>query len=174
MHFPGDSTWQVSSGNGDTFTLYVRDALGISTPTADSIPPLTPPVPRLHGVAVPETFGSAWDRWWAQSVSGGAEAVPGRWPVGLPQQLRPAYDEWVTHKDHDRRANFSEVLHEIVAQLTGELGHAPVFALDIVEVPVRGQFWRRLTTNSVMVSEELMASRNLIAPLESVLRELAH
>ncbi|WP_330275808.1 hypothetical protein OG205_09125 [Lentzea sp. NBC_00516] len=173
MHFPGDSTWRVSSGRGDTFTLYVRDALGISTPTADSIPPLTPPVPRLPGVTLPDTFGAAWDRWWAQSVSAGAEDVPGRWPVGLPQQLRPAYDEWVTHKDYDGRTNLSEVLQEIVAQLSGELGHVPVFDLEIVEVPVQGQFWRRLSTNSVMVSEELMASRNLIAPLESVLRELA-
>ncbi|NKE62474.1 hypothetical protein FXN61_39365 [Lentzea sp. PSKA42] len=178
---PGGKRWVVSSGPGDTFALYVRDALGISTPTADSIPPLTPPVPRVHDVELPETFGSAWDRWWAQSlVTGGAEDVPGRWPVGLPEHLRDAYGQWqpdrsspeVTWQRDDAMAAFSASLNEVVDQLTEELGHAPLFELDVIEIPVQGQFWRRLGKNTVLVSEELKASRNVIAPLESVIRDL--
>ena len=38
MKFPGDSTWVITSGDGGTFALFVRDALGISTPAADSVP----------------------------------------------------------------------------------------------------------------------------------------
>lgn len=174
--------WVVSSGPGDTFALYVRDALGISTPTADAIPPLTPPVPRLHGVTVPETFGAEWDRWWRQSlVTGGAQHVPGRWPAGLPEELVGAHEQWEpdrrspenTQRRDDARAAFSDLLREVVDQLTEELGHPPVFELDIIEIPVAGQFWRRLTTSKVLVSEELKSSRNVLAPLESVLRDLA-
>ncbi|WP_112225116.1 hypothetical protein [Lentzea atacamensis] len=178
---PGDRRWMVSSGPGGTFALYVRDALGISTPTADSIPPLTPPVPRVRDVELPETFGPAWDRWWAQSlVTGGAEHVPGRWPAGLPEDLRDAYGQWLTgqrspeatlHRD-EAMVSFSEALNEVVDQLTEELGHTPLFELDVIEIPVQGQFWRRLRKNTVLVSEELKASRNVIAPLESVIREL--
>ncbi|MEU0884864.1 hypothetical protein ABZ345_40260 [Lentzea sp. NPDC005914] len=183
MHLShGKHRWMVSSGPGDTFALYVRDALGVSTPTADAIPPLTPPVPRLHDVTLPETFGPEWDRWWAQSlVTGGAQHVPGRWPAGLPEELVDAHEHWepdrrsaeLTLQRDDARAAFSEVLHEIVGQLTEELGHPPVFDLDVIEIPVDGQFWRRLGTNKVLVSEQLKSSRNVLAPLESVLRDLA-
>ncbi|WP_394619136.1 hypothetical protein JNUCC0626_08575 [Lentzea sp. JNUCC 0626] len=178
MHFPGDSTWQVSSGGADTFVLYVRDALGVSTPTADAIPPLYPPVDRLHDVYVPETFGSGWDRWWNESlITGGG----GRPPIGVPEHLHAAHRQWrpdFTSPEQSRlrdnaRADMSEVLREIVEQLTTELGHPPVFNLKLVEIPVQGQFWRRVNTTTALVSDELKASRNLIAPLETVLRELA-
>ncbi|MGI5499430.1 hypothetical protein [Lentzea sp. CA-135723] len=168
----------MSSGSADTFVLYVRDALGVSTPTADSIPPLTPDVERLHDVYVPETFGSGWDRWWTESlITGGG----GRPPVGVPEHLREAYRRWrpdhtspeQTRSRDNARADMSDLLREIVEQLTTELGHAPVFSLKLVEIPVRGQFWRRVNTTTALVSDELRASRNLIAPLESVLRELA-
>ncbi len=172
----------MSSGPGDTFALYVRDALGISTPTADAIPPLTPPVPRLPGVTLPGTFGPEWDRWWAQSlVAGGAQHVPGRWPAGLPKELVEAHEQWEpdrrspenTQQRNDARVAFSKLLNEVVEQLTEELGHPPLFELDVIEIPVEGQFWRRLGKSKVLVSEELKSSRNVIAPLESVIRELA-
>ncbi|MFD4636627.1 hypothetical protein ACFWN2_04885 [Lentzea sp. NPDC058436] len=176
MRFPGDSTWAVSSGDGDTFALYVRDALGIRTPTADSIPRLTPPVPRVHDVYVPETFGSAWDRWWSQSyASRGAQHVPSRWPVGLPGEVRAAYEGWRPHIPDvapRTRENFSAVLREVVTQLTEEIGREPVFSLSLIAIPVEGQFWRRVGSDSVLLSEELMASPHLIAPLESVIRDL--
>ena len=178
MHFPGNSTWQVSSGSADTFVLYVRDALGISTPTADSIPRLTPPVPRLRDVHVPETLGSAWDRWWAESlVTGGG----GRPPVGLPPGMREAHQRWrpdpvsperTRLRDEARQGSYL-LLREIVDQLAGELGHEPVFRLHMVELPVQGQFWRRVDKHTVLVSDELKASRNVLAPLESVIRDLA-
>lgn len=178
MHFPGDSTWQVSSRSGNTFALYTRDALGISTPTADSIPRLTPPVPRMHDAYVPETFGSAWDRWWTQSYDHGGGGRP---PVGLPEQMRAAYNQWSPNPASprqsgardDARAGFQVVLKEIVDQLTGELGHAPVFDVQLVQIPVEGQFWRRVDKRTALVSDELHASRNVLAPLESMLRELA-
>ena len=182
MHFPGDSTWQVSSRDGGTFALYVRDALGVSTPTADAIPALTPPVPRLPGAAVPETFGAAWDRWWTRSLTNsGAEFVPLRWPVGTPAQLKPAFEAWrpdpTSPEESDRRdaarTVFHEVLVEVVAQLTGELGHPPRFTLDLTELPVQGKFWQRVGPQAVLISEELKGSRTVIAPLESLLRELA-
>lgn len=172
----------MSSGPGDTFALYVRDALGISTPTADAIPPLTPPVPRLPGVTLPDTFGPEWDRWWAQSlVAGGAQHVPGRWPAGLPEELVDAHERWEpdrrslesTLERDAARAAFSEALNEVVAQLTDELGHPPLFELDVIEIPVAGQFWRRLSQSKVLLSEELKRSRNVLAPLESVIRDLA-
>ncbi|MET9226082.1 hypothetical protein [Lentzea sp. NPDC003310] len=178
MHFPGDSTWQVSSGSGDAFVLYVRDAMGVSTPTADSIPPLTPPVERLHDVYVPETFGSGWDRWWTESLTTGGGGRP---PVGVPEHLREAYQRWrpdhtspeqTRRRDAARRHSY-ELLTEIVDQLTTELGHPPRFSFTLVEIPVQGQFWRRVGTHTALVSDELRASRNLLAPLESVLRELA-
>ena len=178
MHFPGDSTWQVSSGSSDTFVLYVRDALGISTPTADAIPRLTPPVPRDHDSYVPETFGSAWDRWWTQSLTTGGGGRP---PVGVPEHMRAAYTLWrpdPTSPEQTRLRDTARqdgylLLREIVDQLTVELGHEPVFNLRMIEIPVEGQFWRRVDKHTVLVSDELKASRNVIAPLESVLRELA-
>ncbi|MFD4668414.1 hypothetical protein ACFWNN_01695 [Lentzea sp. NPDC058450] len=178
MRFPGDSTWKVSSGSADTFALYVRDALGVSTPTADAIPALYPPVERLHDVYVPETFGWGWDRWWTESlITGGG----GRPPVGVPEHLREAYQQWRPDTTAPEQswfrdkasAHLFDLIQEIVGQLTTELGREPVFTFTLVEIPVRGQFWRRVDTTIALVSDELKASRNLIAPLESVLRELA-
>jgi hypothetical protein len=176
MHFPGDSTWMISSGDGGTFALFARDALGISTPTADSIPRLTPPVPPFAGALLPAEFGQDWDRWWKES----SEIGYGREPIGLPEELREAYSQWddplnpdnTRRRDH-LRVTFSDLLHELVTELEQELGRRPVFKLDIVEIPVEGQFWRRLKRDRVLVSQELMSSRNVLAPLESVLRELA-
>ncbi|MFI6095185.1 hypothetical protein ACIA8G_06530 [Lentzea sp. NPDC051213] len=177
MDFQGDSTWVISSGDGGTFALFVRDALGISTPAADSVPRLTPPVERLTGVLVPQEFPRDWDRWWLESCSGGH----GREPVGLPEQLREAYTRWqgfstpeATRRRDELRGTFSNSLRELVIELEQELGHRPIFTLDVVQVPVEGQFWRRLTRDRVLVSEELMGSRYVIAPLESVVRELMH
>lgn len=176
MNFPGDSTWVISSGDGGTFALFVRDALGISTPTADSIPRLTPPVPRLTGVLVPPEFTPDWDRWWRDCT----ETGHGREPIGISAPLREAYARWhdprapeQIRRRHDLGRTFSTVLQELVTELEQELGHRPVFKLDVIQIPVEGQFWRRLTRDRVLVSEELMGSRNLIAPLESVIRELA-
>jgi hypothetical protein len=64
-------------------------------------------------------------------------------------------------------------LHELVTEPDQELGRRPIFKLDVIQIPVDGQFWLRLTRDRVLVSEELMLSRNLVAPLESVIRELA-
>jgi hypothetical protein len=176
MNFPGDSTWVISSGDGGTFALFVRDALGISTPTADSIPRLTPPVPPLTGALTPPELVEDWDRWWRDCTSTGH----GREPVGLPVELREAYTRWnaptaaeTTRRRHDLRTTFSNSIQELVAELEQELGRRPVFTLDVIQVPVEGQFWRRLARDKVLVSEELMLSRNVIAPLESVIRELA-
>ncbi|MEU3645132.1 hypothetical protein AB0E59_17245 [Lentzea sp. NPDC034063] len=178
MQFPGDSTWQVSSGGGEIFALYVRDALGISTPTADAIPRLTPPVPRDHDAYVPETFGSAWDRWWTQSLT---TLGPGHPPVGVPEQMRADYTRWGPDwsspeqralRHHARTVSYT-LPREIVDQLTVELGRQPVFNLRMIEIPVEGQFWRRVDKHTVLVSDELKISRNVLAPLESVLRELA-
>ncbi|MFJ8962041.1 hypothetical protein ACIRG5_21900 [Lentzea sp. NPDC102401] len=178
MHFPGDSTWQVSSGSGEVFALYVRDALGISTPTADAIPRLTPPVPRDHDAYVPETFGSAWDRWWTRSLTTLGSGHP---PVGVPEQMRADYTRWQPDwtspeqralRRHARTESYA-LLKEIVDQLTVELGRRPVFNLRMIEIPVEGQFWRRVDKHTALVSDELRISRNVLAPLESVLRELA-
>jgi hypothetical protein len=175
MHFPGDSTWSMSIGDGGTFALFVRDALGISTREADSVPRLTPPVPRLTGVEVPG-LAESWDRWWLASASTG----PGREPVGIPEQLREAYLRWndplspeATHRRDELRWTFSTLLNELIAELEQELGHRLIFTLDVLQLPVEGQFWRRLKRDRVLASEELMLSRNLIAPRESVIRELA-
>ncbi|GGU14710.1 hypothetical protein [Lentzea flava] len=176
MKFSGDSTWVISSGDGGTFALFVRDALGISTPTADSIPRLTPPVPRLTGLLYPPELVQDWDRWWRDCSSTGH----GREPVGLPVELREAYQQWGafttpenTRRRDDIRISFSNSVHELVTDLEQELRRRPVFKLDVVQIPVEGQFWRRLKHDRVLVSEELMASRNVIAPLESVIRDLA-
>lgn len=184
MDLSGNSTWVVSSGGGGTFALYVRDALAISTPAADSIPPLTPPVPRATGIEVPPGFAQEWDHWWRENlgagrVAGGAEHVHARWPTGLPEQLRDAHAEWAQSRREadslrgDAMARFSELLNEVVGELEEELGRSPVFALDLIELPVEGEFWRRLGPGTVLISEQLKRSRNVIAPLESVLRDLA-
>lgn len=175
MNFAGDSTWVISSGDGGTFPLFVRDALGISTPTADSIPRLAPPVPRLTGVEVPG-LAQGWDRWWLESTPTG----PGHEPVGIPDHLRAACLRWSdprslqsTFVRDEIRRTFSASLHEVIAELEQELGHRLVFSLDVMQIPVEGQFWRRLQRDRVLVSEELLRSHNVIAPLESVIRELA-
>jgi hypothetical protein len=179
MHFPGDSTWSMSIGDGGTFPLFVRDALGISTPQADSVPRLTPPVTRLTGTGLSpiETAGieHGWDRWWLESTTTGG----GREPLGIPVRLRQAYTRWrdpaapgnADGRDRLRRT-FSAHLNELLAELEQELGRTPVFTLDIVQLPVAGQFWRRAARARVLASEELMDSRNVIAPLESVIRDL--
>jgi hypothetical protein len=172
MHFPGDSTWVISSGDGGTFPLFVREALGISTPTADSIPRLVPPVTPVTGVLVPPEFTPDWDRWWRDTTETGY----GREPIGITVELREAYNRWrdrTNRRRGDRRTVFSNLVHEVVTEMEEELGHRPVFKLDVIEIPVEGQFWRRLARDMVLVSEELMASRNILAPLESVLRDLA-
>jgi len=184
MSFPSDSTWVMTISGGDTFALYVRDALGIDTPTATSIPPLTPAVPRVD-FDVPPSFGAEWDRWWVHTLgegrlSGGIDDLPGRWPTGLPAGLRGAYSDWhdprtpeATSRRDDARTNLGDSLRELVSELKEELGHEPVFTLEMIQIPVKGQFWRRLNTDTVLVSEELLLSRNIIAPLETVIRELA-
>ena len=172
MDFPGDSTWVISSGDGGTFALFVRDALGISTPTADSIPRLTPPVPRLSGELIPPEFTPDWDRWWRDCTETGF----GREPLGISVSMREAYTRWNTGGLHRRRGPataFSKAVHEVVTELEQELGRRPIFKLDVTQIPVEGQFWRRLSRDKVLVSEELMSSRNVLAPLESVIRELA-
>ncbi|MFS8102760.1 hypothetical protein LFM09_37095 [Lentzea alba] len=179
---PGKKSWVVGSGGGDTFTLYVRDALGISTPTADAIPRLTPPVPRVDDPEATERVTRGWDRWWEQSLpSPGSQHVRGRWPVGLPEHLHDAFLQWsgdpsspeTTRQRDEDRQQFSELLNEVIDQLTDELGHPPLFSLSMIEIPVEGQFWRRLSKDTVLVSENLKRSRNVIAPLESVIRDLA-
>lgn len=177
MNFPGDSTWTISNNDSHTFALYVRDALGIDTPTAASIPPLHPPVPR-SGLPVPHGFADAWDRWWEGSH--GTPRLPDLWPPSLPEELWIAYSQWrdptgpeATRIRDQVRRTFGQSIHELVTDLERELGHRPVFCLELVQIPVEGQYWRRLTKDTVLVSDGLMSSRNLIAPLESVIRELA-
>jgi hypothetical protein len=175
MHFAGDSTWVISIGDSGTFALFVRDALGISTPTADAVPRVTPPVTRLTGVLLPPEFAQDWDRWWHACTFTGH----GREPIGLPEELREAYTAWI-HPRSPRHApvrreggeTFSTLLPDLMAEIEQELGHRPIFNLDLVQIPVEGQLWRRLARNRVLVSEELMGSRNVIAPLESVIRDL--
>ncbi len=175
MDFPGDSTWVISCNDVGNFALFVRDALGISTPTADSIPRLTPPVTRLTGALVPPELVEDWDRWWRDTTVTGY----GREPVGLPVELREAYARWGyptgpgAHHKRDTSRTFSASLHEVVTELGQELGRRPIFKLDVIQLPVEGQFWRRLARDKVLVSEQLMASRNVLAPLESVIRDLA-
>ncbi|HUQ59877.1 hypothetical protein [Lentzea sp.] len=165
----------ISSGDGGTFALFVRDALGISTPTADAIPRLVPPVPRLEGALYPPGLVEDWDRWWRDCTSSGA----GREPVGLPVRLREAYRDWGaftapenTQRRDEVRRGFTDAVQEVVVDLEHERGHRPIFTLDVLQVPLEGQFWRRLSRGKVLVSEELMLSRNVIAPLESVIRDL--
>lgn len=176
MRLSGEPTWLVSSGDGSgTFALFVRDALGISTPAADSVPPLTPPVPRFTGALIPPGIVEDWDRWWRDCTSTGH----GREPLGLPVELREAYRDWSastsqqsTRWRNDFRTGFSSSIQEVVAGLEQELGRRLVFTLDVVEIPVEGQFWRRIERDRVLVSSQLMGSRNVIAPLESVIRDL--
>lgn len=177
MNFPGDSTWSISSDDSHTFALYVRDAFGIETPTAASIPPLRPAVPRSE-LTVPHGFADAWDRWWDRAH--GTPRLPDVWPPSLPKELFAAYSQWNDPtspesrriRDHVRRT-FGPSINELVTDLEQELGHRLVFSLHLVQIPVAGQFWRRLTKDTVLVSDDLMCSPNLIAPLESVLRDLA-
>ncbi len=185
MHFAGDKpTWTLRGSDGGTFALYVRDALGITTPTATAIPPLTPPVPRAD-LTVPAGFAADWDRWWTHVLgsgrtAGGAEHGSARWPQGLPPRLRDTCADWRGNpagsearraRDTTRRA-FGPLLHELIGELEEELGRPAAFTLELIELPVQGQFWRRLDRDTALVSTELLGSRNLIAPLESVLREL--
>ncbi|MET8758481.1 hypothetical protein [Lentzea sp. NPDC004782] len=175
MRFSGDSTWLIRSGDGGTFPLFVREALGISTPTADAIPRLVPPVPRLTDVLCPPELVEDWDRWWRGCTSAGSS----REPVGLPEILHEAYAEWGaftapdnTCRRDDVRRGFSDSVQELMADLERELGHRPIFELEVLQIPVEGQFWQRLRRDKVLASEELLASRNVIAPLESVIRDL--
>ncbi|MFD9697928.1 hypothetical protein [Lentzea sp. NPDC059081] len=176
MSFPGDSTWVISSGDGGTFPLFVRDALGIDTPAAGAVPPLVPPVPPYTETLIQPGIVEDWDRWWRDSVMMGF----GREPLGLPDELRAAYRRWLDAAGPESlarrdqlRVSFTSWVQEVVADLEREQGYRPLFRLEVFQVPVEGQFWQRLTKDRVLVSEELMLSRNVIAPLESVIRDLA-
>lgn len=176
MRLAGDSTWIVQHGDGGTYALFVRDALGISTPTADAIPPLHPPVPKLADAVFPPEVVADWDRWWRESTASG----PGREPLGLPAGLRAAYSRWRpdTSPENRRRRDdvrqaCGETIQEIVTGLEQELGHRPLFQLELLQAPLRGQFWLRLDRERVLASEELLLSRNLLAPLEAVIRDLS-
>ncbi|HEX7308771.1 hypothetical protein [Lentzea sp.] len=176
MELSGDSTWVIRSGDGPVFPLFVRDALGIRTPVADAIPRLVPRVPRMSDVVHPPELVEDWDRWWRGCTSAGSS----RDPSGLPGVLHEACTQWraLTAPDDgfrrdDLRRGFSDALHELMADLEQELGRRPVFELEVLQIPVEGQFWRRLGHAKVLASDELLASRNVIAPLESVIRDLA-
>lgn len=88
-----------------------------------------------------------------------------RWVVHISGDAPNAHD--------DTRARFDDALREVLADLEQELGRTPVFALSLFRVPGEDQRWKRLKPGIVEVSEGLMRSRNVIAPLESVIRELA-
>jgi hypothetical protein len=77
------------------------------------------------------------------------------------------------HAHDDTRARFDDALREVLADLEQELGRTPVFSLSLFQVPGEDQRWKRLKPDIVEVSEGLMRSRNILAPLESVIRELA-
>ncbi|MCX2950238.1 hypothetical protein [Lentzea sp. NEAU-D7] len=87
------------------------------------------------------------------------------WVVHLSGDAPNAHD--------DTRARFDDSLREVLADLEQELGRTPVFALSLVQIPGEDQRWKRLKPDVVEVSEGLLRSRNLIAPLESVIRQLA-
>lgn len=86
---------------------------------------------------------------------------------------------WVVHisgdapnAHDDTRARFDESLREVLTDLEQELGREPVFALSLFQVAGEGQHWKRLKPGLVEASEGLMRSRNVVAPLESAIREL--
>ncbi|MDX8055434.1 hypothetical protein SK571_39180 [Lentzea sp. BCCO 10_0798] len=88
--------------------------------------------------------------------------------------------QWVVHisgdapnAHDDTRARFDDALREVLADLEQELGRTPVFALSLFQIPGEDQYWKRLKPDVVEISEGLMRSRNVLAPLESVIRELA-
>ncbi|SDG69374.1 hypothetical protein SAMN05216553_110277 [Lentzea fradiae] len=177
MNLAGNSTWQISCGDGGTYALFVRDALGISGPAADAIPPLTPPVPRRKAAVSPPELAQDWGRWWRECTASG----PGREPLGLPEGLRAAYREWgaftspeSSRRRDDVRRGFDDTIREVVRDLEQELGRQPVFRLEVLQAPVQGQFWLRLGDAKVFASEELLLSRHLAAPLDAVIRGLLH
>ncbi|MDX3659480.1 hypothetical protein PV646_19425 [Streptomyces sp. ID05-26A] len=87
---------------------------------------------------------------------------------------------WVVHisgdapnAHDDTRARFDDSLREVLTGLEQELGREPVFALSLFQIPGEDEHWKRLKPGVVEISEGLMRSRNVLAPLESVIRELA-
>ena len=92
--------------------------------------------------------------------------------TGTTDGLNPTSPEAMRQAD-EARAVVNEALREVVGDLTRELGHEPVFHLHLVQIVAEGQVWRRVDADTVEVSGELMRSRNLIAPLESVIRDIA-
>jgi hypothetical protein len=92
--------------------------------------------------------------------------------TGTTDGLNPISPEAMRQAD-EARAVVNEALREVVGDLTWELGHEPVFHLHLVQIAAEGQVWRRVDADTVEVSGELMRSPNLIAPLESVIREIA-
>ncbi|SER06663.1 hypothetical protein SAMN05216188_107268 [Lentzea xinjiangensis] len=87
------------------------------------------------------------------------------WSVQITSDVRNAYD--------DTRARFDDALREVLVELRQELGHEPVFGLSLVQIPGDDPHWKQLKPDVVEVSEGLMRSRDVLAPLESVIRKLA-
>ncbi|WP_147455197.1 hypothetical protein [Saccharothrix australiensis] len=189
MRFDGNPSWSINHDSfGEiAFALYVRDALGITSPTADSIPPLEPAAPaRSH--PDPPGLAGHWDDWWtritgARPAAGHEAPAPAGPPEALDDllpRLRRDHSRWAaglraeqarTGQPHTR-----DVIpfHDLVDEVRRELGRDGLdFTLSIHEVPVAGPYWLRIGTDTVLASSDLLRSPDAVAPLRSVIRDLA-
>ncbi|MEW1957935.1 hypothetical protein [Kineococcus sp. NPDC059986] len=67
--------------------LHLRDAAGLTPPTSPvlpSLPPLDPPVRRLHVEDGLEVAGRQWADWWLENFPGGADALTSILPPRYP------------------------------------------------------------------------------------------
>ncbi|GAB3464931.1 hypothetical protein AB1207_14515 [Kineococcus endophyticus] len=67
--------------------LHLRDAAGLAPPTSPvlpDLPPLDPPVRRLHVEAGLEAASRQWADWWVERFPGGADALTSILPPRYP------------------------------------------------------------------------------------------
>src|SRR4051812_27256326 len=189
MHFRDRPTWTIclDSSSEVIFALYVRDALNVTSPTAGQVPPLDPAVPVPDASASPEVEHQ-WGEWWASITGlrlapGGSALTPVEPPIVLEDEirrLRPEYSKWAwdlrENETRSGRPHTREIipLQEVVESVKQELGRVYLdFALSIQEVPVKGRYWHRMATDTVMASSALLRSEEAITRLRPLIRELA-
>ena len=189
MRFSDKATWTINldSSSDVIFALYVRDALNITSPTANSVPPLDPAVTDREVSASPGVE-IQWDEWWT-SITGlrlapGKNAlVPIEPPTALEDEirrLRPDYSQWAadlrTKEAQAGQSHTRDIIpfREVVNQVQQELERDDLdFTLSIQEIPVEGQYWHRVATDTVMASSALLRSETAVTKLQALIRELA-
>ena len=183
----GPMEWTVRESTGDPFViaLYVRDRAGLH---ADSIevPPLKPavtPAPSTHQRMEQESAG--WAKWWTslvdRAISGEGAALGGDSEEEFSKRAEFSHipfsepSRWLSDRTLEQirrpsdQTRASRILVDAAVRKFEEAAGrtANAFALDLVILPVQGNWWYQATPTLVFLSQDLRSDRTRFLELLS-------